>query len=103
MSTQNNTLYNNISLRCASQHVTLVLHCGALHVYCYTFMYAFRLIFVLSVCCCYGVSINDDDDKLETVVSLSLSQLICPYLSFHCSSISQLPQWRINVMSRGRV
>ena len=25
-------------------------------------MYAFRLIFVLSVCCCYGVSINDDDD-----------------------------------------
>jgi len=33
-------------------------------------MYAFHLIFVLSVCCCYGVSINDDDDDyvFEVVV-----------------------------------
>jgi len=30
-------------------------------------MYAFRLIFVLSVCCCYGVSINDDDDDEQTL------------------------------------
>ena len=34
-----------------------------------TFMYAFRLIFVLSVCCCYGVSINDDDDDDDKTAS----------------------------------
>ena len=32
--------------------------------YC-TFMYAFLLIFVLSVRCCYGVSINDDDNTVS--------------------------------------
>jgi len=28
------------------------------------------LIFVLSLCCCYGVSINDDDDDFQYVTLL---------------------------------
>jgi len=75
------------------------LTCVLLYFYvCFSF--DFRVVCVLLL---RRINNDDDDDKLETVVSLSLSQLICPYLSFHCSSISQLPQWRINVMSRGRV